>query len=97
MAGDRELRRDVFGQQLLEHVPLIAHIRQTLEQSPSGQLPAEPFEALLRARLGTAQAAAVLATAIAWARHGKVFGYDLARSELRLPAADEPELASGTT
>jgi NitT/TauT family transport system ATP-binding protein len=96
MAGDRELRRDVFGQQLLEHVPLVAHIRQSLEQSASGQLPAEPFEALLRARLGTAEASAVLATAIAWARHGKVFSYDLARSELRLPAAEEPELASGT-
>ena len=96
VAGDRELRRDVFGQQLLEHVPLIAHIRQSLEQSPAGQLPAEPFEALLRSRLGAVQASAVLATAIAWARHGKVFGYDLAHAELRLPTTDEPLPASGS-
>ncbi|KQP48558.1 nitrate/sulfonate/bicarbonate ABC transporter ATP-binding protein [Pseudorhodoferax sp. Leaf274] len=87
--GAHGLRQDLFGQQLLAHVPLIAHIRHSLEQEPTGELPDAPFLRLLSEQLGEAEAQSVLRTAISWARHGEVFEYDLRTSALRLPTGDE--------
>jgi NitT/TauT family transport system ATP-binding protein len=69
-------RQAIFGRQLLAHVPLVAHIRHSLEQEPSGQLPEEPFLRLLRESLDAAEAERVMQTAIEWGRHGEVFEYD---------------------
>ena len=74
--GAHALRQEVFGQQLLTHVPLAAHIRHSLEQEPSGQLPDKPFLRLLNEQLAEAEADRVLHTVIAWGRHGEVFEYD---------------------
>ncbi|WP_310737640.1 AAA-associated domain-containing protein [Mitsuaria sp. WAJ17] len=40
--GGHALRQELFGQQLLDRVPLVAHIRHSLEQQSSGQLPEQP-------------------------------------------------------
>jgi NitT/TauT family transport system ATP-binding protein len=94
--GHRTLRQELFGQQLLLHVPLAAHIRHSLEQEPSGQLPDKPFLRLLRERLDRAEAERVLRTVIAWGRHGEVFEYDYARRRIRLPTGETlAEEASG--
>ena len=87
--GHHGLRQQLFGQQLLAHVPLAAHIRQTLERTPSGQLPDKPFLRLLAERLGDHEAARVMHTVIDWGRHGEVFEYDANRHLICLPTGEE--------
>ena len=87
------LRQQLFGQQLLAHVPLAAHIRERLEQAPSGQLPDKAFVRLLSDTLGDQQAARVMHTVIDWARHGEVFEYAVTTHMLCLPTDDEGDEA----
>ncbi len=86
--GGHALRQEIFGQQLLERVPLVAHIRHSLAQESSGQLPEKPFLRLLAEHLDQGEAEAVLNTAISWARHGEVFEYDFHTGLLRLPTGE---------
>jgi NitT/TauT family transport system ATP-binding protein len=83
--GDHTLRQELFGQQLLAGVPLAAHIRHSLEQEASGELPQEPFLRLLSDSLDAAEAERVLRTAIEWGRHGEVFEYDYRTGVISLP------------
>lgn len=87
--GAHTLRQEIFGQQLLAHVPLAAHIRHSLEQEPSGELPEEPFLNLLRESLDAAEAERVLRTAIEWGRHGEVFEYDYHTGLIHLPEGED--------
>jgi NitT/TauT family transport system ATP-binding protein len=89
--GDHSLRQEIFGEQLLAHVPLAAHIRHSLEQEPSGELPETPFLKLLEERLDAGEAERVLQTVISWGRHGEVFDYDFTTGVLRMPTEDEEE------
>jgi len=89
--GDHTLRQEVFGQQLLGHVPLAAHIRHSLEQEPSGELAEEPFLRLLRESLAADEAERVLRTAIEWGRYGEVFEYDYNTGVIHLPAGAAAE------
>ena len=83
--GSHTLRQQVFGQQLLAHVPLAAHIRHSLEHEPNGLLPDKPFRRLLAERHGEAEAERILHTVITWGRHGEVFEYDYTTGTVRLP------------
>ena len=86
--GAHALRQGIFGQQLLAQVPLAAHIRHSLEQEASGELPEEPFLRLLSETLDGAEAERGLRTAIEWGRHGEVFEYDYTTGMIRLPETD---------
>jgi NitT/TauT family transport system ATP-binding protein len=88
--GERALRQALFGQQLLAHVPLAAHIRHSLEQEGSGALPEEPFLQLLSEALDAAEAERVLRTAIEWGRHGEVFEYNYTTGLICLPDDGAP-------
>ena len=88
--GTHTLRQQLFGQQLLAHVPLAAHIRHSLEQAPSGELREEPFLQLLHESLDAAVAERVLRTAIEWGRYGEVFEYDFHTRLIHLPVGDAP-------
>ncbi len=79
-------RQRLFGELLLAHVPLAAHIRHSLRQEASGVLPEEPFLNLLRETLEEAQAQRVLQTAIEWGRYGGVYDYDYHTGLIHLPA-----------
>jgi NitT/TauT family transport system ATP-binding protein len=83
--GAPTLRRALFGQQLLAHVSLVAHIRHNLEREPSGQLSEKPFLNLLHATLDSATATQVLRTAVEWGRYGEVFEYDHHTGLIHLP------------
>jgi NitT/TauT family transport system ATP-binding protein len=83
--GSHAQRQRIFGRQLLAHVPLVAHIRQSLDQEPSGELPEEPFLRLLSETLDAAQAERVMRTAIEWGRYGEVFEYDYHTGLIHLP------------
>jgi len=89
VGGGHALRHRLFGQQLLLRVPLAAHIRHSLEQEPSGELPEEPFLRLLQDSLHPGEAERVLRKAIEWGRHGEVFEYDFHTGVIRLPHGDE--------
>lgn len=86
--GTHEFRREIFGQQLLAHVPLAAFIRHSLEQEADGQLKEEPFQKLLSAHMEPSEAESVLRVAIEWARYGEVFEYDFHTGLIHLPEAD---------
>jgi NitT/TauT family transport system ATP-binding protein len=87
--GGHEFRREIFGQQLLAHVPLAAYIRHSLEQEASGHLREEPFLKLLSDSMTAAEAEAVLRVAIEWARYGEVFEYNYHTGMIHLPEEDE--------
>ena len=89
--GQNTLRKEVFGQQLLAHVPLAAHIRHSLEQETSGELPEEPFLKLLRETMDAAEAERVLKVAIEWGRYGEVFEYNYNTGVIHLPEGEEED------
>ncbi len=91
--GEHNLRQEIFGQQLLAHVPLAAHIRHSLEQEESGELPEEPFLRLLSESLNAEEAERVLQTAIEWGRHGEVFEYNYTTGLIHLPEGEDDEAA----
>jgi NitT/TauT family transport system ATP-binding protein len=82
-------RKVIFGQQLLENVPLIAYIRQGLVQDPSGDLHEELFLRLLRFTLDEADAISALRVAIEWGRYGDLFEYDFNTGVLNMPKDEE--------
>jgi len=94
--GAHTLRQEIFGQQLLAHVPLAAHIRHSLEQEPSGELPEEPFLRLLSDSLDPNEAERVLRTAIEWGRYGEVFEYDYNTGVIHLPEGHGEDAAEAT-
>lgn len=91
--GNKVLRQEIFGQQLLENVPLAAHIRHSLEQEDSGELPEEPFLNLLRESMDADEAERVLRVAIEWGRFGEVFEYNYNTGVIHLPEGEETETA----
>ncbi len=85
------LRQEIFGQQLLTHVPLAARIRKDLEAEPTGMLKEEPFIHLLEEALEADEAARTLEISIEWGRYGEVYEYDFNAGVLKLPDDEEME------
>ncbi|HET8707281.1 MAG TPA: nitrate/sulfonate/bicarbonate ABC transporter ATP-binding protein [Pseudomonadales bacterium] len=83
--AETALKKALFGQQLLTHVPLAAHIRHRLEVEPSGALPETKFLELLRDFVESEEAERVLGVVVEWGRYGEVFEYDFHTGRLRLP------------
>jgi len=83
------LRQEIFGQQLLTHVPLAARIRQQLEQEATGTASEQPFIELLEEFLKADEAKRVLEVAIEWGRYGEVYEYDFHTGRLKLPDQEE--------
>jgi NitT/TauT family transport system ATP-binding protein len=84
-------KQEIFGQQLLAHVPLAAHIRTSLEREPSHSLTEKPLLELLEEFMKTDEAEHVLKVAVDWGRYGEVYEYDFHTGRLTLPEADEEE------
>jgi NitT/TauT family transport system ATP-binding protein len=89
--ADRTLRQEIFGQQMLLHVPIATHIRSSLESEPTGTLPEEPFVELLEDTMEADEAKRTLEIAIEWGRYGEVYEYDFHTGRLKLPDADEED------
>jgi NitT/TauT family transport system ATP-binding protein len=87
--GDQTLRQEIFGQQLLTHVPLAAHIRRNLESDSAGSLPEQNFLKLLEEFMEEEEAKRVLEIAVEWGRYGEVYEYDYHTGRLTLPEVDE--------
>lgn len=87
--AEHTLRQEIFGQQLLTHVPLAAHIRQQLENEPSGTMLEKPFLELLEEFCKDDEAQRVLEVAIEWGRYGEVYEYDFHTGRLKLPDQEQ--------
>jgi NitT/TauT family transport system ATP-binding protein len=95
VAARQPERQALFGRQILERVPLIAHIRHGLEQDPSGDLHESLFLNLLNFNMSEADAERVLRVAIEWGRYGEVFEYDYSTGVIRLPGGEEGAAGGG--
>ena len=87
--ADQSLRKEIFGRQLLQNVPLVAYIRHGLDQDPSGDLPDQMFLKLLSYTLNEADADEALRVAVEWGRYGDLFAYDYNTGVIHLPEADQ--------
>jgi NitT/TauT family transport system ATP-binding protein len=94
--GNKTLRQELFGQQVLTHVPLVAYIRHGLEQDPSGDLHENLFLRLLRFTMTEEESERVLKVAIEWGRYGGVFEYDYNSGVIRLPEGQDKTVQSNT-
>jgi NitT/TauT family transport system ATP-binding protein len=82
-------RQALFGRQVLRHVPLVAYIRQGLEQDASGDLPRALFLRLLRYTLNETDAETALRVAIEWGRYGDLFEYNFHTGVIHLPSDEK--------
>ncbi len=89
VSAEQSLKQDIFGQQCLTHVPLVAHIRRELEREPSGSVAEQPVLDLLQEFLKEKEAKRVLEVAIEWGRYGEVYEYDYHTGRLTLPGSAE--------
>ena len=90
-AASNTERQELFGHQLLEHVPLIAYICHGLEQDKSGDLPEDLFLKLLRFTLSAEEAEKALRVAIEWGRYGDLFEYNFNTGVIQMAKEDEED------
>ncbi len=83
--GEQALRQDIFNQQLLKNVALVALIKRALDAEPSGALPERQFLDLLEEHMKKDEAERVLGVAIEWGRYGEIYEYDFHTGKLTLP------------
>ncbi|SDD15541.1 ABC transporter ATP-binding protein [Paraburkholderia lycopersici] len=74
-AGDSERKR-LFREHVVQFVPLVAHIREVLDEREEHRAPRARFELELEDHLHRADAETTLRTAIDWGRYAGLFSYD---------------------
>ncbi len=74
--ADMQERKQMFGEAVLKHVPLAAHIRRVLDERPGHRAPAARFLRELEDHLSEDEAGRVFETLINWGRHAEIFAYD---------------------
>ncbi|MEN9207130.1 MAG: nitrate/sulfonate/bicarbonate ABC transporter ATP-binding protein [Gloeomargarita sp. GMQP_bins_120] len=87
--------KDLFRQQVLQHVPVLVSMVQTLREKQDHTMSADFFLDLWDDYFPEAEAERQLATAIDWGRYAELFEYDADENRLYLsePAAPLPEVA----
>ena len=78
--GGVDDRKKLFQRQLLDHVPLAAHIRRVLQERANHTAPRSRFRDELEDHMTADSARQTLQSVVAWARFSEAFAYD-ARSE----------------
>ena len=74
--ADIQRRKVVFGEHLVRHIPLAAHIRRVLDERPGHRAPKARFLRELEDHLDEEEADELLETIINWGRHAELFAYD---------------------
>ncbi len=69
-------RKNLFAQQLMACVPLVAHIRRVLDERDSHTAPKSRFQNELEDYMSEERAEETLRTVISWGRYGELFAYD---------------------
>jgi len=75
-SSDIQARKAIFASRLRRHVPLIEHIRKTLDERPGHHAPIIRFLSELEDHLRPDVANQVMTTAIGWGRYAELFSYD---------------------
>ena len=74
--ADLDLRKRLFGQQLLAYVPIVALIRRVLDERPTHKAPYRRFSEELEDVMSEEYADGTLDAAINWGRFAELFAYD---------------------
>ncbi|MGI4881322.1 MAG: AAA-associated domain-containing protein, partial [Janthinobacterium lividum] len=74
--AETDQRKQLFAQQLLAYVPLVAHIRRVLDDRATHQAPARRFRDELEDFMSEDYAAQTIRSAVQWGRYAEVFAYD---------------------
>jgi NitT/TauT family transport system ATP-binding protein len=82
--------KDLFRQQVLDRVPMVVSMLQTLKQKKNGRMRADFFLDLLDEHFPHEEAERQFATAIDWGRYAELFEYDASEERLYLPESVEP-------
>ena len=69
-------RKVIFGEHLLQHVPLAAHIRRVLDERASARAPLSRFLRELEDSLTEGEAERVLTVITDWGRYAEIFAFD---------------------
>jgi NitT/TauT family transport system ATP-binding protein len=77
--------KDLFRQQVLEHLPLLVSMVQTLREKRSGSMRADFFLDLLDEHFPHEEAERQFATAVDWGRYAELFEYDASEDRIYLP------------
>jgi NitT/TauT family transport system ATP-binding protein len=79
--------KDLFRQQALSRIPMLAAMYQALQQAKDGSLRADFFLDLLDEHFPEQEAERQFATAVDWGRYAELFEYDAGEGRLYLPEA----------
>jgi len=77
--------KDLFRQQVQDHVPMINSMEQTLREKQNGSMRADFFLDVLDEYFPHAEAEQQFATAVDWARYAELFEYDAREERIYLP------------
>jgi NitT/TauT family transport system ATP-binding protein len=77
--------KDLFRQQILSHVPIIASMVQSLREKQNRSMRSAFFLDLLESNFPQQEAERQFATAVDWGRYAELFEYDAREERLYLP------------
>lgn len=80
-----DVRKSLFADHLMAHVPLAAHIRRVLDERPSHKAPWSRFADELEDHMSEEFAQGSLLAAVSWGRYGEIFTYDEQLKQFALP------------
>jgi NitT/TauT family transport system ATP-binding protein len=83
--ADIQTSKDIFRHALMEHVPLMQSIVQTLRVKKDGTMRVDFFADILDEHFPEDEASRQLQTAVDWGRYGELFDYDAAGGRISLP------------
>lgn len=81
---DPNVRKQMFAERLLAHVPLAAHIKMVLDERPEHRAPYARFAEELEDSMSEEWAEQTLRSVINWGRFGEIFAYDENQAMLSL-------------
>jgi NitT/TauT family transport system ATP-binding protein len=86
--------KDLFRQQVLANVPIVATIAKTLAEKENKTMRADFFLDLLDEYYPEAEARLQFTTAVEWGRYAELFEYDAAEERLRLDSSGVSSVAT---
>ncbi|MGI4876766.1 MAG: AAA-associated domain-containing protein, partial [Janthinobacterium lividum] len=76
VVAEVDQRKQLFAQQLLNYVPLVAHVRRVLDDRASHQAPARRFRDELEDHMSEEYADQTIRSVVQWGRYAEVYAFD---------------------
>src|SRR5262249_44430457 len=83
--------KELFREQVLVNVPIVATIYQTLQQKDNHEMRADFFLDILDEYYSANEAMRQLETAVDWGRYAELFEYEASERRLSIPANGEAQ------